>query len=393
MPDEKAKVYFPALNALRFFAALLVFTCHVELMKGRNGINNYYNIKTFQTLGGSSVTFFFVLSGFLITYLLFAEKSSSGTISVSKFYLRRILRIWPLYYTVVMAGLFLIPHISFLHISISEHLRTDFNYKLFLFIFFMPNVSYVLFPHTPYISPCWSIGVEEQFYLVWPLLFKNTKNHLRLFVILIPIIYGIKLILTFAIKYSSHIKARDAFENILQIMYFTRFECMILGGICAYILYHERTAVLAVIYNFYTQVICYALIIFFLITGFSVPVIQHIIYSILFGIMILNVATNPRSLLHLENQLLNYLGQISFGLYMYHELAIGITVKILKAFPFNFNGGLFSIVLYLAALLVTIGIAASSYRFLEKPFLKLKTRFSKLTDKRMSLKYKIEIVP
>jgi peptidoglycan/LPS O-acetylase OafA/YrhL len=376
---EKSKVYFPGLNTLRFFAAFLVFICHVELSKDRNGIDNYYNTKTFQTLGGSSVTFFFVLSGFLITYLLFVERDISGTISISKFYLRRILRIWPLYYTLILTGFFLIPHIAFLNISISKYLYTNFNYKLFLFLFFMPNVSYVLFPHTPYISPSWSIGVEEQFYLAWPILFKNTKNHFRLFVILIFIIYSIKLILTLLIKTTNQIKARDAFENILQIMYFTRFECMIIGGVFAYILFQKRTAILTVVYNYYTQIICYFLIIAFLITGFGIPVIHHIIYSILFGILILNVAANPNSLLRAKNQFLNYLGQISFGLYMYHELAIGITIKILKTFTFNFNGVLFSIVLYPSAFLVTIGIAASSYRFLEKPFLKLKTGFSKLT--------------
>nr|MBA3972370.1 acyltransferase [Bacteroidota bacterium] len=196
MIENKVKVYFPGLNALRFFAAFLVFASHVELLKSRNGFENYYYTQTFLELGGSAVTFFFVLSGFLITYLLFIEKDISGKISLSQFYLRRILRIWPLYYTVVLAGFFLIPHIPYLQNSISGDLYTNFYPKLLLFMLLVPNISYILFPHTPYISPAWSIGVEEQFYLAWPWLLSRTEKPLRLFIILITGIYLIKIGLT-----------------------------------------------------------------------------------------------------------------------------------------------------------------------------------------------------
>lgn len=378
MIENKVKVYFTGLNALRFFAAFLVLASHLELLKSSNGFENYYYTPTFLELGGTAVTFFFVLSGFLITYLLFVEKDLTGKISLRQFYLRRILRIWPLYYTVVLAGFFIFPHIPYLQNSISAELYVDFYPKLILFMLLLPNVSYILFPHTPYISPSWSIGVEEQFYLAWPLLLSRTDKPLRLFIILISGIFILKSGLTIFLKISDS-KTHELTQDILDIMYFTRFECMIIGSICAYILHRKKEQVLKILYNKYLQMFCYVTIIIFLATGFKIPAFNHIIYSTLFGIIILNIAANPDSIFKLENKVLNYLGQISFGLYMYHELAIGISIRFLKDLGFNFNNNGPNFLLYVFAILLTIGVASLSYYFLEKPFLKLKTRFSKIS--------------
>ena len=378
MVENKVKVYFPGLNALRFFAAFLVLASHVELLKSRHGFENYYYTQTFLELGGSAVTFFFVLSGFLITYLLFTEKDLTGKISLGQFYLRRILRIWPLYYTVVLAGFFIIPHIPYLQNPISGELFVDFYPKLLLFMLLMPNVSYVLFSGTPYISPAWSIGVEEQFYLAWPWLLSHTKKPLRLFLMLISGIYILKIGLTILQKISDG-KTHEITQALLDIMYFTRFECMIIGSICAYILHRKKDQLLRILFNKYLQIFSYLTIIIFLATGLKIPAFNHIIYSILFGIIILNVSVNPHSVLKLENKVLNYLGQISFGLYMYHELVIGLSIRFLKNLSLNFNKIGPNFILYSFALLLTIGVASLSYYFLEKPFLKLKTRFSRIS--------------
>lgn len=376
---EKVKVYFPGLNALRFLAAFLVFASHVELLKSRNGFENYYYTPTVSELGGSAVTFFFVLSGFLITYLLFIEKDLSGTISLRQFYLRRILRIWPLYYAVVLAGFFIFPHIPYLQNSISGELYVDFYPKVFLFLFLMPNISYILFPYTPYISPAWSIGVEEQFYLAWPLLLSRTKKPLRLFIMLICAIYLLKVILSL-IQLISDKRIDEIAQKVLEIMYFARFECMIIGSIFAYVLHRKKAELIKILFNKYIQIFSYITIIAFLATGFKIPVFNHIIYSLLFGIIILNISSNPATIFKLENKPLNYLGKISFGLYMYHELAIGISIRFLGDFSFNFNNSSPNYLLYVFALLLTIGIASLSYFLLEKPFLKLKTRFSRISS-------------
>lgn len=96
MADNPNSIHFPGLNNLRFIAAMGVLIFHVELKKQLLGFKFYY-MHQLINLGDVSVTLFFVLSGFLITYLLLAEREQTGTVAVKKFYTRRILRIWPLY--------------------------------------------------------------------------------------------------------------------------------------------------------------------------------------------------------------------------------------------------------------------------------------------------------
>ena len=103
-------VYLPGLNALRFFAAFLVIVTHIELLKGQLGFSNSWKFLEQFNLGGLGVYFFFVLSGFLITYLLIHEKEKTGTIKIKAFYIRRLLRIWPLYYFITLLAFFILPN-------------------------------------------------------------------------------------------------------------------------------------------------------------------------------------------------------------------------------------------------------------------------------------------
>jgi peptidoglycan/LPS O-acetylase OafA/YrhL len=100
-------VRFKGLNALRFFAAYLVLH-HGERMRAKYGSSNFKQYDIFNN-GRIAVTFFFVLSGFLITHLLLYEKRSLGRIDIPKFYVRRSLRIWPLYFLLVGLGLYAVP--------------------------------------------------------------------------------------------------------------------------------------------------------------------------------------------------------------------------------------------------------------------------------------------
>jgi len=93
-----SKVYFPNLNGLRFIAASLVIVHHVEQFKEILGYSNYNEFSFIKLIGKLGVMLFFVLSGFLITYLLLVEQKEKGTIAIKSFYMRRLLRIWPLYF-------------------------------------------------------------------------------------------------------------------------------------------------------------------------------------------------------------------------------------------------------------------------------------------------------
>ena len=110
---KEKSVYFPNLNSLRFIAALLVIVHHVEQIRMMFGMENSFENKTIELIGRMGVVLFFVLSGFLISYLLLAEKEFTGEINIKNFYIRRVLRIWPLYFFIIILALFIMPEFHF----------------------------------------------------------------------------------------------------------------------------------------------------------------------------------------------------------------------------------------------------------------------------------------
>ena len=160
------------LDALRFIAAWIVLLCHVEVLKPHFGIAAYTS-RFFINSAQLAVTFFFVLSGFLITWLLLSEKRKNEhrKINVWQFYRKRILRIWPLYYLLVVLGFFVLHHISFF----SEAIHTNYfngtkhHTALVYYLLFLPNYSEFCFGAPVYVGQVWSLGVEEFFYLFFPI--------------------------------------------------------------------------------------------------------------------------------------------------------------------------------------------------------------------------------
>jgi peptidoglycan/LPS O-acetylase OafA/YrhL len=365
------KVYFPNLNGLRFIAALLVIIHHIEQFKKLFGLENIYDQFSFiAIIGKLGVILFFVLSGFLITYLLLAEEEVTGTIAVKDFYIRRLLRIWPLYYFIVIISFFILPYFSFLEVApYTSQLLSSFKIKLLFFFLFLPNIALIAFPPVPFASQSWSVGVEEQFYLLWPLLMKNSKNKLKLLV-------GV-IIVYFLVKYgiTSYVKVFGATKWTTLLYGFVggfSIDCMAIGGILAYCLY-QRKKIINFLYVQYVQYVTYGALFILISFGVKIPHIHYEFYGLLFGIVILNLAANKNSIVNLENSVLNYLGKISYGLYMFHPLAIVITLKSLIFF--NINNIIFQYVLSFA---LTVIISGISYKYFESYFLRKKTRFSKI---------------
>jgi peptidoglycan/LPS O-acetylase OafA/YrhL len=195
------KIFFNGLNELRAFAALSVIFYHIELFKNRDHIGSLFDISFFSyfigRLGKNGVYLFFVLSGFLITYLLLKEKEKYKTILFKKFYLRRVFRIWPLYFLIIILAFFVFPYIEVFKIPNQESASWyRMIYEFLLFCFLLPNLasSIRIFPFLPFASHTWSIGVEEQFYLIWPILIKKIKNRWVLMSLVILIYLMIKKI-------------------------------------------------------------------------------------------------------------------------------------------------------------------------------------------------------
>ena len=363
--SAKGGVWFPGLNGLRFFAAMAVALSHVELMKQYHGLPNFYDKLAVYELGRLSVTLFFVLSGFLITYLLLEEKQREGDIAVKQFYVRRMLRIWPLYFLVVLASFFLLPRIDAFHIpQLTNAIGANFGFTFTLFVLFLPQLALSIFEPVPFAEPAWSIGVEEQFYLLWPLLLKRVRRFVPLAIAVIVIAVGARYAALWIAQANRADEAALVLWNrVISYLYFTRIECMAIGGLFAWMYMAKKRAWLDFFYNRFVQVVVYALTAWLLVTDKFKPIFHYGWYSVCFGVLILNLATNPKSLIRMRGRALEFLGNISFSIYMLHEIVIQLVIA---------SGGTSNVALYGGAMVLTIAAASACYLWFERPFLRMK---------------------
>lgn len=251
---KENKVFFNGLNELRAFAAIAVIFYHVELFKNGDNITSLLDSIYFsyfiKRLGVIAVYLFFVLSGFLITYLLLIEKEKANTILFKNFYFRRIYRIWPLYYVVLFIGFIIIPFLTN-NFKIFENTPYFFslissteNYSLksiLLYLFFLPNVALTHFNIILVgCSQAWSVGVEEQFYILWPLIiFVFNKKRMRFFFTLLLILFiSLNLSFYYLIGFNALTVVLSYINKIITII---PFEFMTIGAIGGYaFVYHSE---------------------------------------------------------------------------------------------------------------------------------------------------------
>ena len=361
------KIHFPGLNGVRFIAVLLVIIDHTELFKSYLGLPTLWANSYSAYLGAFGVIIFFVLSGFLITYLLL-EEQKEGPIQVKHFYFRRILRIWPLYYLLVLLGFFVIPYISFLEIPQYSSEVSDSMDRFLLFFGLAANVAFVYFPTVAFANILWSVAVEEQFYLFWPHVVKIKQKLLGVMLFLLFLYLMLKFF------------AGELDPKFEELVIRTRFSSMIIGGIGAYLLFHQK-AFIQLLYHRLVQV---ALLFLFIVLGMdwidfkSLTWMQDELISLVLCGLIINVASNTQSIIKLENSVFSYLGKLSYGLYVYHLFAVVLVLKGLPALlPIQEWSPWISYPVTLGLIfLLTIGISHLSYRYFESYFLRKKVRFS-----------------
>jgi len=375
MPDNIKSIYFRNLNGIRFIAALFVFTNHVESTQLNFNLPYTPNFNFFTPLGKTGVVMFFVLSGFLITSLLLQEKKNNGIIDIKHFYVKRILRIWPLYFVIILFGFFIAPKIHFFDIpNVFDNAftnRSPFYIMLLLHIFLLPNFSISVFGNIPYAGQVWSIGVEEQFYLIWPLILSKRINALKSISFILLVFFMIK----FTIIFIYHFYPSTLLNNWVVIFSYFNIDCLAIGGIGAYLTFTNKNKILTFIYNKKTQLTTYILLLIMIITGFGHQIkynLHYDLYAILFCIVFMNLACNKNNMLNLEYEPLKYLGKISYGIYMYHFIALTLAVRLLQRLDIA-N----SYTIYFLGLIFTIIIASFSYHFFESYFLHLKDKISK----------------
>jgi peptidoglycan/LPS O-acetylase OafA/YrhL len=380
------KIHFTGLNTLRFFAAYFVIFHHGETIRAKNGLAHFENYSFFRN-GSLAVSFFFVLSGFLITYLLLTEIKNTQTISLKNFYMRRVLRIFPLYYLLVFIGLIAIPVLlKLIHYNYQMPYDTASAGLLFgLFLSFVVNPLY----GSHLLEPLWSIGVEEYFYLIWAPLFKFFKKHP------LHIIVGMMLlkagILFFYHIYSIESETLDLIKEILLNL---KFELMAIGGLGA-VFVHRSTGESSVVrdnvwfFQPISQILFLSLLFirlffhsyftenphFFYKILFQTPVLSVFTEGGLFLWLILNVAVNPRAFFKLKNPILEKLGEISYGIYMYQMLVIFATVLVFKKTMLSMSPLLQTVFFYGVVSIGVLGVSWLSKRYFEDYFLKFKNKY------------------
>jgi peptidoglycan/LPS O-acetylase OafA/YrhL len=352
-------IYFPGLNGLRAIAAIAVVISHITLSLKDFGLDPFI-FGAFADgqpkglyLAGYGVTVFFVLSGFLITYLLQSEKDIQE-INVKKFYIRRILRIWPLYYLYLTLAIISIIVFGF-----------DLNIKsLFFYVFYAANIPFILGTSLQFVGHYWSLGVEEQFYLFWPWINKKIGSLIPVIGVLIVCMIGIKVVVHFYCP-------KSLLETIIHV---TRFHCMMIGGLGALLFKNRNVLFFKLIDNKLTQLICWAIMFLVTINKFHfASFIDNEIISFVSLFLIIGQINVKNRIVNLEINILDFFGKISYGIYVIHPLLIFFFSKKLNQLSIGLPYKYF--IIYFIIIGATILIAYLSYIYIEKFFLKYKNRY------------------
>lgn len=383
--SAKAKIFFPNLDGLRFVSFLVVFLYHGHLSIFsylKDASPRLYGVITFLFQHGNlGVNFFFVLSGFLITYLLIKEKEFTGRIHVPNFYVRRILRIWPLYYLCVFVG--------FVAFGILKKMSGEpvmENANPWYYIFFTANFDIMhTWPEKPdalLLSVLWSVAVEEQFYLTWPLILSVVP--------LKKIKYIFPAIIAFSLIFRTFYTSNSHYD--FAIRYFHTFSVigdMALGGLFAYLVSYENKFK-SFITNMNRLLIILIYVLTFVFTLFmdeifvpGVPVIfERIIIASLFGLIILEQNYSKNSFYKMSRlRLVSQLGIYTYGLYCLHFIGLYVAIKIMGSIRLDGALNAISFGMIVLALVVSVIISLMSFHLYEKWFLRLKDKFAFIVKK------------
>ncbi len=366
---KKEKEFYDQLEGLRGVAILLVLISHFIL------VPNFPKL-LFLKLGFWGVNVFFVLSGFLISEMLMRDlsKEKSAAQILKSFYLRRILRIFPVYYLTLLS----------LYIFNIGNTRDVLPYTL-TYTYNLANVWKGV--HSEPLTHLWSLCVEEQFYLFWPLLLVllNRKYHLHL--ILVMILMGVA---------SRLIYIGLEMPNYQNFIWSTPscFDCLGLGALLAW-LKLNNIAFLKKVLGLYCTPALLAIVFWvlarftgaaddsFLFAGFGRFIVGLVGFSLV-GVGALGKSTGYGMILNLS--WLRFIGRISYGLYVYHWIVFVLLENKLRiwirgALNFNSNNYILDKLQYNTYIIVSfiltttsILVAFVSYKVIEKPLLQLKEK-------------------
>jgi len=352
---------FHTFDFFRFFAFFKVFLLHLPIIA--------FPFFNFIKAGGEiGVYFFFVLSGFLITYVILQEKQETGNINFKNFMSRRILRIWPLYYVMILFA-FLTPVILIGFENSSEGYAPNWLVS----IFFLENYKMIFSGNFPNVSPLrvmWSLCVEEHFYLIWgtALYFTKLKN-VRFLIIAAIVIATISRLIFYH-------------NDLVFLDVFTNFDYFAFGAIPALLFVQKENATVNFINTiplFYKIAIIFLTAMYVILSpNFDFPfknLIEPIFFGLLFSTLLFIILPENNRIKVSDTNIFSKLGIYTYGLYLTHTIIINLFIKIFEKMKLPIdeagNAALFIVI----TLSFTIIASIISYKLIEKPFLQLKKHF------------------
>ena len=355
--------YIPSLNGLRAVCIFMVVADHLVLHQfiPRTTLTKIFG--TFLFNGGLGVSFFFVISGFLITSLLIKEREQYGTISLKQFYLRRALRIFPAYY-LLLAVYYLLQSLGYIHLTPLNWI-SDVTYTN---QFFKNNP-----PETLHL---WSLSVEELFYLLWPVLYIAFFSRVNT-------LYLCGVIATYSfLRFYNCTYPTYRYANTI----FSTGDALLIGCLTAinyqkianWVINHKRLVLLAfpaLIFLAFSEVYVFHLVSLeehttkqIILQKLILPAISAFggnkgLLSVIMIALIIVYSINVKSYWYkfLNYRIVNYIGLLSYSIYLWQQIFISD-----KMHQHHFS-------IFLVTLLILLS-ANISYHFIERPILILKDK-------------------
>jgi peptidoglycan/LPS O-acetylase OafA/YrhL len=358
------RTYLPNLDGLRAVSVLLVILGHATSLQLYFG---GYQFKDWLWIPGKfGVVMFFCISGILISYLLDQERDRDGDINIKRFYIRRAARIWPLYFMVVIPGIALNLALS------GTSLHTEMG---FLDYFFMAAILPGFADRPMFIGPTWSIGIEESFYAVYPLMVRYMTRRT-----LAATLFAI----TFSPEIFGLLGRYTCPGSLCSVRFWWSpewYACIAIGCL-TYQIYSAKIDWLNRL-MFSPAVQCIAFCAVAVTTSAAVFAEKFFAYridAVIFSVVAINAALNPGSILQIRSRLMNYIGKISYGMYMLHVYCVCAALMICWLF---FKGDTFpyqNLIVSMLTLTFTIVVAKLSYDYVENPIRSLARRTEAASD-------------